>query len=290
MKLLALVQNLPLPARLALGFGVIGLVGLFDDWMGYRYSASVFYVLPIALITWTTFPAAGFAAAILSALVWLWAEVTSGRFYDGWFNPLWNTGARAGVFLFVVYLLAKTKSLLAHERKLAVTDPLTKVFNTRHYRKVLASGLARLAAGGPAFSVAYLDLDNFKKLNDRLGHGAGDEALCAVAAAIREVLRRNDCVARLGGDEFSIFFDGASEEEARAVLGRLDGYLSRSLRSIDPTLGFSCGVVTFHHAPASVDTLIQQADQLMYSAKFSGKNRTLFESYNGEPIPPTESR
>jgi diguanylate cyclase (GGDEF)-like protein len=120
--------------------------------------------------------------------------------------------------------------------------------------------------------VAYLDLDNFKGVNDRYGHVVGDELLSRIGAALRSTIRAGDIAARLGGDEFAILFWNAER-------GAIEGIAQRVIERIDEVghdypeagLGASVGIAHFTGVPESVEDILTRADHAMYQAKAAGK-------------------
>ena len=124
--------------------------------------------------------------------------------------------------------------------------------------------------------VALLDIDNFKKLNDSLGHAAGDEALKALAAAVRDRLRPIDHVARFGGEEFVVLLPDTEPAAAQQVLTRLQRQLTASLfmhENKEVFVTFSAGVTALRDGEP-LDLALERADEALYEAKHSGKNRT----------------
>jgi GGDEF domain-containing protein len=126
--------------------------------------------------------------------------------------------------------LLELRFRLQQERHLARIDSLTGAANRRAFYESLEGELSRLKRYARPFSVAYLDLDNLKRVNDDLGHEAGDAVLCAVSATIGKILRRTDTVGRLGGDEFAILFSEADSDTARAATDRFNRYLLDAMR------------------------------------------------------------
>ncbi|NRF70346.1 diguanylate cyclase [Aquincola sp. S2] len=156
------------------------------------------------------------------------------------------------------------------------TDALTQVANRRGLAQVFDAERARVDRGGPAFAVGLIDIDNFKKLNDTLGHAAGDVALKALAARVKEWLRPVDHVARFGGEEFVVLLTATPVDEAQQVLTRLQRQLSASLFMHDGRevfVTFSAGVTTYRGGEA-LELALERADEALYEAKRTGKNRT----------------
>jgi diguanylate cyclase (GGDEF)-like protein len=126
-------------------------------------------------------------------------------------------------------------------------------------------------------TVAYIDVDDFKSVNDRFGHREGDELLRALAATMLQAVRETDLVARMGGDEFVILLPETDTASARRVMQRLTGLVHTRLEHSRWPVSISVGVVTFRECPGSVAELLNWPDRLMYAAKRQGKRRVLYE-------------
>ena len=158
------------------------------------------------------------------------------------------------------------------------TDALTQVANRRGLMQAFAAEAARREREGEGapLAVALIDIDNFKKLNDSLGHAAGDKALVSLAAAVRQRLRPVDHLARFGGEEFVVLLPGTALAEAQQALTRLQRALSAALFMHDQTevfVTFSAGVTEWRPGEA-LEAALERADEALYEAKRSGKNRT----------------
>ena len=159
------------------------------------------------------------------------------------------------------------------------TDALTQVANRRGLAQAFEQETARVLRDGadPApLAVGLIDIDNFKKLNDSLGHAAGDVALQSLAARVKEWLRPVDHIARFGGEEFVLLLPGTPVDEAQQVLTRLQRRLSASLfmhEGKEVFVTFSAGVTAWRPGEA-VDVSLSRADEGLYEAKRTGKNRT----------------
>lgn len=159
------------------------------------------------------------------------------------------------------------------------TDALTQVANRRGLLQAFDAESARVARDAAPLAVGLIDIDNFKKLNDTLGHAAGDEALKALAAKVRHGLRPVDHVARFGGEEFVVLLPGTPCDEAQQVLTRLQRHLSASLFMHDGRevfVTFSAGVTAWRPGEP-LDAALERADRALYEAKRTGKNRTCID-------------
>ncbi len=176
-------------------------------------------------------------------------------------------------------LETKVRELEGELRRLSEevsTDALTQIANRRGLMQAFDVERAKLERDGGQLALGLLDIDNFKKLNDSLGHGAGDEALKALAAHVKQSLRPVDVVARYGGEEFVVILPGTPVDEAQQVLTRLQRSLSGSLfmHEQQPVfVTFSAGVTPYRQGER-IEEALERADEALYEAKRTGKNRT----------------
>jgi diguanylate cyclase (GGDEF)-like protein len=160
----------------------------------------------------------------------------------------------------------------------AIRDDLTGLYNRRHLMRALEAELARAERIGGPLSVVLLDIDLFKSVNDRFGHGVGDELLVAIAGVLSAAARQGDTVARYGGEEFVVLLPGTTPEQAR---NRAQEWRRRcaaaSVRTEQGPLGatFSAGVACFPESGTSSAVLLHAADKALYRAKAEGRDRVL---------------
>jgi diguanylate cyclase (GGDEF)-like protein len=174
-------------------------------------------------------------------------------------------GIAASVLLAaLLWLLAQVGALYQEVRRLARTDSLTGVPNRRAWDEELPRELARAARSGQPVCVALLDLDHFKRYNDRHGHQAGDRLLKEAAAAWQAAVRKTDLVARYGGEEFAILLPDCGLADAVEIAGRL--------RTAQPEGTCSLGVAQWD-GREDVTTLVARADRALYAAKEAGRDR-----------------
>ena len=127
-------------------------------------------------------------------------------------------------------------------------------------------------------TVAYFDVDNFKAVNDRFGHGRGDELLVLIADTVKNTIRETDTIARLGGDEFALLLPEIDCQAAKSVLTRVFQRLTQAVQQQGLEVGFSIGAVTFTELPSSVELMLERVDKLMYQTKLEGKNQLNHQS------------
>ncbi len=267
-------------------------IGWVDYSTGPTFGMLIFYLLPILGAGWWlgSWPAA--LAAVVAGLSWFLADLAP-RADSNLLASAWNGITRMGIFLALALLTARVRAdrnrlvglnarlqdLLERETGLARTDAITHLPNSRGFVERLLTETSRCRRTGKPLCVAYLDIDNFKRVNDRHGHSAGDSLLTRIAQAIRDTVRAGDVPARLGGDEFAILFwdvdRGAIEGIARRVIERIAD-LGRDYP--ESFVGASVGIAYFEQPPDSAEEILQRADQAMYEAKTSGKGRLVIWS------------
>jgi diguanylate cyclase (GGDEF)-like protein len=254
-------------------------VGVVDILTGPDVSLGIFYLLPVSFVAWFAGRWNGILYAIASVLMERIALSMGGTTYSHFLVPYWNTTARLLLFLVVVYLLTEYKNQAEREELMARSDPLTGVANSRYLYTLAEMEIERLSRYEHSFTVAYMDIDNFKEINDQFGHKAGDELLRVVATTMQNNLRITDTVARLGGDEFIILLPETRGEGALTIFFRLRQLLMAALHANGWNVTFSVGAMTFNSPPISVDSMIKAVDSLMYEVKTSGKDRIQHEVY-----------
>ncbi|MCB2148918.1 MAG: GGDEF domain-containing protein [Deltaproteobacteria bacterium] len=266
----------------AAGVVFILVLAAMDYATGYELSFSIFYLLPIAFATWYAGLYHGALLSIVSASVWLIADITAGNRYSQPFIPLWNAGVRFLFFIVTVWLLTTVRAQLEKERSMARLDGLTCVMNGLAFTES-AQTIFRIADRfRRSTAIGYIDLDNFKSVNDTLGHAEGDQVLKTVASVLLTSVRKADLVGRLGGDEFVVLLPETTRSGAATVFENIHDALLKKAAEKGWPIGVSIGVAVFLTAPSSFNEAIRLADTLMYRVKNSGKNRVLIEE-QGRP-------
>lgn len=259
----------------------VALIGWADHASGPHVAFSLFYLVPVTVGAFWFGRATGLLAALAASAAWFAADFDF-REQSYFWIAMWNSFTRLGVFVSIGWLTAtvrsdrdRLKELLAREGELARTDALTGLSNSRALLEAIERELARVRRTDTApCAVVYLDLDNFKQVNDRFGHGEGDRLLARVGQVLHATVRATDIAARVGGDEFVVLLWNVELSHATQTTERIIADVN-ALGSAYPGsgLGVSAGLAYFAHPPADADasSLLRQADAALYEGKRGGK-------------------
>jgi diguanylate cyclase (GGDEF)-like protein len=250
-------------------------IGYVDVVTGYEINLGLFYLIPVALATWRSGLVVGLLLSVVSVVGMFIVDNFVTRdipFPSNALIPYWNTGIRLGYFVIVATMLAALKRAHDRERRYARQDSLTGVANSQNFEEALHIEIERARRHPRPISVAYMDCDNFKQINDQFGHHTGNEVLKSVATTLTERLRESDVVARLGGDEFAVLLPETSAQAASDLVESLRAALLDRMCQNRWPVTFSIGVVTFITPPESSETAMRLSDDLMYEAKRNGKD------------------
>ncbi|HLV20087.1 MAG TPA: GGDEF domain-containing protein [Polyangiaceae bacterium] len=273
------------PLRVAAAIAVVLLVGWIDWKTDNDVSLSLFYLVPVAAAARFCRFSSAIGISIIAGAAWFAADLAVRRESEMLIS-VWNSATRLVLFVALAWLVAVLKQerdrlrqiarrlegALAREQRLARTDALTGLPNSRAFLDALRREVARSERDARVLAVAYIDIDNFKLVNDEYGHAEGDELLRKLAQALVECIRAGDVPGRLGGDEFAVLFIDISPESAERVAQR---YLERVAQIAEQypgsQLGASVGIVASRGSLADAEALLTAADAAMYEAKAAGK-------------------
>ena len=260
------------PLLLVFSYMGVLFIGIIDYVTGPEIALSIFYVVPVILVVLSTNKKQGYIISFCAAAVWLAADLSVRHIYTNPVIPWWNAGVRFAFFALITNFTSIFKKMYEQEETLARTDFLTGTANRR-----LLSETAQMKDFGPdapdrPCTAVYLDLDNFKKINDEFGHAVGDDVLHTIGSIINQNLRKSDIGARIGGDEFVILLPGTGAEDSLKVAKKIKDKITQQGRKEKWPLTVTMGCATFLKSPAPVSEMISKADNLMYEAKAAGKN------------------
>lgn len=265
------------PFVFTIGLLLLSVLAILDYETGEEVAFSVFYLIPIIYVTWYSGRFLAVIICIISAFTWFLIEYTTAVHYSHYSYIIWNAIVPLSFFLLTSHLLLKIKALLHQLQLLATTDGLTGLLNNRAFKESSQAICQLSIRNQRPLTVGYIDIDNFKGVNDTLGHNIGDQVLQSVAKVLKESARSSDIIGRIGGDEFAILLPEVNNQGAEELFEKIRNALLQNAIANQWPIGFSIGVAVFPVAPENIKQALKIADNLMYKVKNSGKNKLLFE-------------
>lgn len=255
--------------------GVIGvlLVGIIDYVSGAEVRVFPLYYAPIAFVSWFQGYIGVGVMTALSLISWVTSNYFAGLTFSNPFVWVANSLAIGVSFVIVGLLTAAVRASVVREHGLSRQDPLTELLNTRTFYEEAGRLLAFCRRKDRPITIAYIDLDNFRDVNEALGHQAADDLLRNIGKMLQTSLRPSDLITRLGGDEFGVLLPETGPQQAAAAIERIHSLLSHRFAPIAPGMTSSIGAVTFFTLPETVEAMVHQADIRRYAAKNLGGNR-----------------
>ncbi|MBI5109314.1 MAG: GGDEF domain-containing protein [Rhodocyclales bacterium] len=270
-------MNLPRSRNARIGFVMLAalVVAMVDGLTGSEIRVYPFYFVPIALAARLGGRKVAIVTALMCTLLWIVSNVSGGTKFSSEWIWVWNATVQGSAFLFVALLLAQLHAAVQRERNSAHSDALTGLLNTRAFNARAPALVSLCRRDHSPLVIAYVDLDNFKKVNDTRGHARGDEILRIAARLMQSNLRASDLLARFGGDEFAALLPKVSIDGARELLERLRQAFEIAMRAENCDVTVSIGAVVFDPVPETLEEAIREADSVMYTVKKAGKNRVM---------------
>ena len=248
------------------------LIDFLDYMIGGFLHLSVFLLVPVAFVTWNVGIQSGLLFSALSASYLMVDYALHPMMFPHPWVVLWDATVITVYFSVICLILTSLKSELDRALQKSKTDALTGLWNSAAFYEIAEQERQRSNRYHHPFTLCFLDLDNFKKVNDVHGHLMGDKLLKKVSAILQGQVRSSDRVARLGGDEFVVLFPETGPEAAERLSSQLHQAINTCLKEELPLVTLSMGVVTYYDVPEKIDEIVHAADLLMYEAKKSGKN------------------
>jgi diguanylate cyclase (GGDEF)-like protein len=245
-------------------------------------------LLPVLVIAWIDGRRNGLLAAFLAAAMWAVSDAAHEREFSAQWIPWANAATRLVTYSLAALLVAQVRLQFEREHESATRDALTGLYNRRAFLETGDSEVDRAMRYAHPLAVVFLDLDDFKQLNDSRGHAAGDAALRATAAALLGVLRASDRVARLGGDEFAVLLPETPYDAAVEAGRKISLAANTALADFRP-VRTSVGVAWFAAPDRLFPAMLKAADELMYEVKESGKDNMRCRRFATPPAPERET-
>src|ERR1041385_9081462 len=209
----------------------VAVIGWLDYVTGVEIRLVPFYYLPLSMAAWKLGRRGAIVTAIICGAMWMESNYVAGRHYSTDGIALLNFFLQSTSFVIVGLLIATIRQSYQQAEELSRTDSLTRLLNARAFKDEAGRVLAIARRHKHEVTLAYIDLDNFKAVNDTLGHDKGDDLLRATADMLRKTLRGGDVIARIGGDEFVVLLPETGPAGAQPLLERLRASLLKSLSS-----------------------------------------------------------
>ena len=255
-----------------------------DYLFGARVHLTALLLVPVYFASWHSGILGGLFISIPCAFSLLIVPLLENRLDAQLFEVYWNVAILLVFFVSISFLLTRLRRELDRAQVNAHTDNLTGLLNTRAFFELAEFERIRAIRYGHPLTLCFLDLDNFKQVNDNLGHMTGDELLKIVANALRQNIRSTDIAVRLGGDEFAVLFpETGAEGDLTTLLEKLQTTVNYAIQQRGWAVTPSLGVVTFYQVPGDVKEILHEADQRMYEAKKGGKNRMVYGTVGLRP-------
>ena len=264
------------------GIVSVCLLGVADYLTGNQISFSLFYLAPIVLVTWSVNQDLGLLMSLVSALISLAAEYVGGQRYSSPIIYVWNMSIHTIFFVIVTHLVAQLQKSRREEQLAARTDFVSGASNARYFNELLQREVERTQRYPHSVTVVYIDIDDFKRINDLFGHQIGDDVLRCIAGELKSQLRCTDSIARLGGDGFAMLLPSARQPEAQLVVSKVHANLREVMRQRNWLVTFSMGSVTCVTPPDSAEQFVSMADEMMYAVKNSTKNGFRCATWDGQ--------
>ena len=247
--------------------------------LGGFITFSLIYLIPISLAVWFMNLSFGIVISLISMISW----ATVGIIKDNEFNNTLLFSAtfiiKFGVYIYIVIVLNKLKISLSNAKKASRIDYLTNVVNRKALFEILNLELYKIKRNNNPLTIAYIDVDDFKQVNDNFGHKAGDKLLMKLSRIVYKNIRKTDTIARLGGDEFVIILPETDYETAKIVIEKVRKMISIMMKRNKWNTSLSIGVGTFYNNHYNSGNIINLVDNLMYKVKKNKKNNVLYKIY-----------
>ena len=282
MRLAASLQGWPPRTAARVAFGLFVAVGTAEALSGFEVSLLSLYAVPVALAAWAVTPRTAYTLAAVAVTLPTPFAALAGE-PIGW-AVIWSVLSNFVLLGIIVMLLTTLRGRLSDEAAFVATDTLSGLLNRGSFIAQLDAELTRAARYGRAFTLAYVDLDNFKAVNDLEGHDAGDELLRRIADALRSSTRQTDVLGRLGGDEFAAILPEITGGATGSLLENLRKQLIRAMEKGGWPVTFSIGAVTFETPIDTSREALRVADAAMYAVKRSGKDGIHHLVWDGDPV------
>lgn len=259
-------------------------IGLVDYIKVYPISVSAFYVFPVALLAWKANKKALYIFIFITAFVRATIYfIIMRQDLLGISIYIYNLIISILLYLFIAVVVLKLRDMYEQEKSRARIDHVTGISNWQGFSEAMEKVSEECKVLNQSITIVYIDCDNFKWVNDNMGHAYGDIALQEVAKTLKENVRKTDIVARLGGDEFALILCFTVPEEAAEFVKKINTLLLEKMKEHNFPITFSIGIASFLYPLESYHEMLKLADNLMYQVKKANKNSIKQEIFKTLP-------
>ncbi len=261
---------------------LVVLIGLYDYWVGSEVPVTLFYLLPILISAWFGRKWSGYGIALVSIAA---CAIANWRFHEYVSVGLlfWNIAMKTVIFLFFAYFIIQIKGKVSElnlDNALSPRiDPLTKIFNSRTFYEIVEVEMKKLQRYKRPIAIAYMDINNFKTINNSFGNTTGDRVLFTIAQEIRRNVRISDIIARIGGDEFVFLMPEAEINGVKVFVAKIQGILAKTAEENGWPIAFSFGATLFLKPTDTVNEMIKIPEDQMRLAKTAENNSAQYSVY-----------
>lgn len=251
-------------------------IALADYLIGDLLSLYLLYIFPIIYLGLYSTRFQSILAALISCLLWIFVDFKLGYFTNGYMYSTIEFFSRLIIFESIAFSVSAYQQAYKALELQAFHDEKTGAYNYRAFLEVGYKELELAQRAEKVASLAYFDMDNFKSVNDNLGHVKGDEVLKIFSQIVSDSIRSSDLFARIGGDEFVVLFIGSTPQQSLPILSKIQKEFNETMKKDGHMTTVSIGVISTGNEK-DLDKLTNAADLLMYQAKEEGKNKIITE-------------
>ena len=275
------------PPKLIWLISALSVVALtiFNTLFSQHLSLEPLFILPILISCWYGNILTGATLSIIATLGLHYSQIEQELFSLSQ-KTILSALVCFGSYSFFSLLIINFRSVHREEVTAADTDHLTGLLSLRCLSSMVNKEIERSERYNHSFSMAFIDIDNFKHINDTLGHDTGDKLLCDVSEIMKGCFRKNDLISRIGGDEFVCLMPETDEYAAKQAFTKLINKLTKHVKNNDWPVSFSIGLVTFVDMPKDYLSAIAIADEVMYSVKNKEKDGIAYFTWRTSSLQP----
>ncbi|MGF1572318.1 MAG: GGDEF domain-containing protein [Sumerlaeia bacterium] len=269
--LFLLIETLTIVQARGLSLGLILVIGFIDYITGMDIRVFALYFIPISIMGWRSHERDSWFTSILCTLAWAFSKSVEINSSHDAFVWSWNISVMFLTFHLIGSLISRMRAYVEDLKMAASKDALTNLFNRREFIAKFSQELTLKHSRNKPMVLMFIDLDDFKDINDTLGHDAGDRVLVSLSRVLESSLRSSDVAGRLGGDEFAVLLNETNKASGEIVIRSILKKLETAGPDESPQIKCSIGAISFSEPPSNPLKALRAADQLMYQVKKTGK-------------------